>query len=305
MLYHLLEFGRIIVGRIPACISYPIAGAVGDSIYYLWPRGRRNMRKSIAAVLYQDTDSPEVVKNARLGMRNFCKYIIDMVRYAYPQKGVFERDIDLVGTQNIDRALTAGKGVIIVGLHMGNLDLGIRALSHAGYPITAVVQNLRSGQLDKFIQKPRIYSGLKLISPANGIFQMLNVLKRNEAIALMIDSPGFGNGIWVKLGNRRVMLPTGMAAMALRTGAKVIPCGLIRSTNTRFLGIVGKPVQFTPTGDLGKDAAELTQRTMRTLEDMARVFADQWYIFHDFIKDNAANLEQTPDKPRGINPGKK
>jgi Kdo2-lipid IVA lauroyltransferase/acyltransferase len=285
VLYYLLEFGRITAGRLPAFISYPIAGAVGDAIYCLWPRGRRNMLKSIAAVLYQETDSPEVRKNARYGMRNFCKYIVDMLRYAYPRKGVFERDIDLIGTENIDKALAEGKGVIIVGLHMGNLDLGIRALSHAGYPINAIVQTLESSQVDKFIQKPRLFSGVKLINPACGILHMLSVLKRNEAIALMIDSPILEKGILVKLGNKHVNLPNGMAAMALRTGAKVIPCGLVRSTNTKFMGIVGKPIQFVPAGNLSEDAAELTQRTIRALEEMARVFSDQWYIFHPLIKD--------------------
>lgn len=219
-----------------------------------------------------------------------------MLRYAYPKKGVFERDIVLVGTENIDKAFAEGKGVIIVGLHMGNLDLGIRALSHTGYPITAIVQNLESDQVDKFIQKPRLGSGLKLMSAGNGIFQMLNVLKRNEAVALMIDSPGFEKGIPVKLGSKYVTLPTGMAAMAIRTGAKIIPCGLIRTTNTRFLGIIGKPVQYKPTGDMIEDAAKLTQSTIGALEEMARIFADQWYVFHAFIKDDINGPESISEK---------
>ena len=103
----------------------------------------------------------------------------------------------------------------------------------------------------------------------------------------MIDGRCYEKGVLVKLGNKNIMVPSGMAAMALRTGAKVIPCGLIRSTNTKFHGIIGKPIQFKPTGDLVEDARELTQRTVLALEGMARIFADQWYIFHDLIKDDA------------------
>ena len=285
--YYLLEFVRVTASTIPASISYSIASAIGDAAYCLWPRGRRNMVKSIAAVLCQDVNSPEVRKNARYGLRNYYKSIVDIFRYAYPKRGFFEKDIDLIGTENIDNAFSAGKGVIIVGLHMGNLDLGIRALSNAGYPINAIVQNLESGQVDRFIQKPRANSGVKLISEADGILKMLNVLKRNEAVALMIDGRCYEKGVLVKLGNKNIMVPSGMAAMALRTGAKVIPCGLIRSTNTKFHGIIGKPIQFKPTGDLVEDARELTQRTVLALEGMARIFADQWYIFHALIKDDA------------------
>jgi lauroyl/myristoyl acyltransferase len=122
------------------------------------------MAKSIAVLLYEDIDSPEVRKTARQCMRNYCKTIVDLLRYAYPKKGVLERDIDLIGVENIDNALLAGKGAILVGLHMGNLDRGIRALSKAGYPINAVVHSFAFGQMDRFIQKPRISSGVKLIS---------------------------------------------------------------------------------------------------------------------------------------------
>lgn len=300
VLYYFLEFARIIAARLPAFISYTIASAAGDVMYYLWPRGRRNMIKSIAAVLSKDVNSPEVRRNARYGMRNYCKFIIDMLRYAYPKNGVFERDIELSGTENIDNALAEGKGVIIVGLHMGNLDLGIRALSHAGYPINAVVQNMESGQVDRFIQKPRACSGVKLIGASNGILQTLDVLKRNEAIAMMIDGPGYGKGILVKLGNKNITVPSGMAALALRTGAKILPCGLIRSANTKFHGIVSKPVQFKPTGDMVEDARDLTQRTVRELEGMARIFADQWYIFHALIKDDVLDSDQITGNTRDI-----
>jgi len=285
VIYYLLELARITAGKLPAFFSYPMTGVVGDSIYYLWARGRRNMKKAIGAVLQQDPDSPEVKKNARYGMRNYCKSVVDMLRYAY-KEDLFERDIDLIGTENVDRTLAEGKGAIIIAFHMGNLDLGIRALAYAGYPVYAIVQSLDSGGLNRFIQKPRAHSGLKLVTAANGILYMLDVLRRNEIMALMIDSPHNDKGIIVKLGEKTISVPSGMAAMALRTGAKILPCGTVRSTNTRFHGIIGKPIRFNPSGNMAEDARELTQRAVEALEEMARIFADQWYIFHPLIKDN-------------------
>ncbi len=260
------------------------------------------MIKSIAAVLCQDVNSTEVRKTARYAMRNYCKSIVDMLRYAYPKEGVLEKDIDMIGSENLDNAFAGGKGVIIVSLHIGSLELGMKALSNAGYPINAVVHNLESGQTDRFIQKPRAHSGVKLISANKGILHMLDVLKRNEALALMIDSPGTEKGIAVKLGNKIITAPSGVAAMALRTGAKIIPCGLFRSTNTKFLAIICKPIEFDPGGNLTEDARDLTERTMRAIEQMARVFADQWYIFHPLIKDGATDIERIPEKVREGNP---
>ncbi len=291
VIYYLLELARVTAGRLPAFFSYPIASVVGDSIYYLWPRGRRNMKKAIAAVLHQEPDSPEVRKDARFGMRNYCKSVVDTLRYAY-KENFFKRDIDLIGLENVDRTLAEGRGAIIIGFHMGNLDLGIRALAYEGYPIHAVVQNMDSSGLDKFIQRPRTHSGLKLVTAANGILYMLGVLKRNEIMAMMIDSPHNDKGITAKLGEKTISVPAGLAAMALRTGAKIIPCGTVRSTNTRFHGIIGKPISFSPSGNLAEDARELTQRAVSALEEMARIFADQWYIFHPLIKDNETGIRE-------------
>jgi Kdo2-lipid IVA lauroyltransferase/acyltransferase len=285
ILYYLLKLLSFAAANLPAAISYSIASAVGDLAYCLWPRGRRNMSKSIAAVLRQEANSREVQKNVRDGLRNYYKSVVDVLRYASPKKGFFET-IDIIGLENVERAFSAGKGVLIIGLHMGNLDLGVRALSQAGYPINAIVQNLGFGPFDRFVQGPREASGLKLISESEGILQVLNILKKNEALALMIDGRCFETGFLVHLGNKYIMVPSGLAALALKTGARVLPCGLIRSSNTRFHGIVCKPVEFKPTGDFEEDARELTQQTVRVLEGMARIFADQWYIFHDLIRDD-------------------
>ena len=301
ILYYTAELGRIIVSRLPAFISYPVASLVGDMVYYFWPRGRRNMLKSVASILYADIKARKVRTTARHGMRNFCKYIVDMLRYSNAKEGVLERDISITGLENLDSALGEGKGVIIVSLHMGNLDLGIRVLSNAGYPINAIVNNLGSGQLDRFLQKPRSGSGVKLINPNNGVLPMLDILRHNEVIALMIDSPHREKGVMVKLGQKFVIVPSGVAAMALRTGAKIMPCGLVRIANTKFRGIVGKPIQFHAKGNLAEDAKELTQCTIKALEEMVRAFADQWYIFHPLIKDDGAAEDLLQSRANEIN----
>ncbi len=109
----------------------------------------------------------------------------------------------------------------------------------------------------------------------------------------MIEGRVYEKGIPVKFGNKYFRVPSGMAVMALRTGAKVIPCGLIRSTNTKFHGIACKPVQFESAGNPDEDARELTQQTIYKLAEMAAIFADQWYIFHDLIKDDIPGSSKT------------
>jgi Kdo2-lipid IVA lauroyltransferase/acyltransferase len=294
ILSYILKALSLFARILPASVSYTIAEMVGNAAFYFWPRGRRNMVKSIAAVLYQGSDSPEARRDARYGMQNYYKFILDLFRYAQPPKDFFESNIDLIGVENIDNSLAEGKGVILVSLHMGNLDIGIRALAYAGYKVNAIVDKIKPEQVNRFIQTRRANSGLKLIDASESILQFLSILKHNEIIALMIDGRCFERGILVKLGNKHIVVPSSLAAMCLRTEAKILPCGLVRSSNTRFHAIIGKPVQFKTTGQMVEDARELTQCTVRQLEEIARIFPDQWYIFHKLIKDGVTSPELAP-----------
>jgi lauroyl/myristoyl acyltransferase len=286
LIYWVAETGRSIISKLPAWVSYSVASRVGDVVYYCWPRGRRNMVKSVANILNTDIDNPEVRQIARRCMRNFCKYIADMLRYHRADEKFFDTHFQLSGRDNLDGALKEGKGVILVSFHMGNLDLGIRLLSSQGYPVNAIVDKLEwSKQLNIFLQKPRAHNGAKLINSKEISTHILELLRKNEIIALMIDCPNCLHGVKVKLGQKWVLLPTGAATLAMRTGARLIPCGLVRTSNNTFRGIIGRPIEYHQSGKMVEDVKNLTQNTVLALEEMTRQFLDQWYIFHPLFKD--------------------
>ena len=289
--YRFAEAARFVVARIPACISYSIAAGIGDGVFYFWPRGRRNMIKAVANLLNADINDPKVRKTARQCMRNFSKYIVDLFRYAYPPEDFFKKQVKVTGMENIDAALTEGKGVILISLHLGNLDLGIRILGDLGYPVNAIVDNLSSGQLNAFLQNPRKIGGAKLINVKEASNKLIDVLRKNEILALMIDSPNCLKGVKVKLGQKWVLLPTGPAIMAIRTGARLIPCWVTRSSNTTFHAIAGKPIEYQSTGNLSEDVRVITQNTVTAMEDITRQFVDQWFVFHSLIREELQKTE--------------
>jgi lauroyl/myristoyl acyltransferase len=285
LLYRGAVGARVLVAALPVCVSYSIAAGIGEGVYHLWPRGRRNMKKAVANLLNKSVNDPEVRKTARKCMRNFAKYIVDVFRYANPPREFFDKHVNMSGLENIKGALSEGKGLILVSFHLGNLDLGVRLLGHMGLPVSAIVDNLGSNQLDAFLQNPRKKGGAKLINVKEVSNRLVDVLRRNEILALMIDSPNCRKGTRVKLGQKWVLLPTGPAMMALRTGAKLIPCGVVRTSNTTFQAIAGKPIEYQPCGDLSKDVQIITQKVVEDLEILTRQFIDQWFVFHHFIKD--------------------
>lgn len=244
------------------------------------------MIKSVANILNTGTGDITVRKTARRCMRNYCKYAVDFLRHPFPAAGFFENNFELKGQENLDSALREGKGVVLVSFHLGNLDLGIRLLSSLGYPVNAIVDDLGSAELDAFLNRQRAMSRVNLINVKEVTSCLIDVLRKNEIIALMIDCPNCVKGVSVKLGQRWILFPTGAATLALRTGARLVPCGLVRTSNTTYQGIIGKPVDFVSTGKVAEDIKLLTQGAVSSLEEMSKTFLDQWYVFHPMINDD-------------------
>jgi len=282
---------RVIIEFLPACVSYSIASMVGDVIFFTWSRVRRNLKSAVANLMDASDNDPKVKKVARQCMRNFSKYVVDVFRYSHPKEGFFEKHFKVTGREYVDAALAKGKGIIMIGFHLGNLDMGVRILSHNGYKVSAIVDNWQTKQLDAFLQESREIGGARIISVKAASHRLLDILRRNEILALMVDNPNCLKGVKVKLGRKRVLFPAGAATLALRTGARLIPCAVVRTSNTTFHAIAGKPVDYQISGNLVQDVQTITQNMVTSLEEIARQYVDQWFVFHPMIKDDLQETE--------------
>jgi lauroyl/myristoyl acyltransferase len=113
------------------------------------------------------------------------------------------------------------------------------------------------------------------------------VLRNNEILALMVDGPNCRKGVKVILGWTQVKIPFGVSVLSLRTGSPIIPCGLVRSSNTTFEAIIGQPIKYKPSGRIKQDVLQLTQWMVFEIENIIRPYADQWYVFHSLFKNEA------------------
>lgn len=283
-LYYFAELCRFIACKLPTSLSYLLACAVGDVLYLVWARGRRSVKENVAAALGSGANPSVVRRIARQCMRNFCKYAIDFLRFSSLSPHIGGDRVTIHGLENLDSALREGKGAILVSLHIGNFDLGVRLISRLGYPVSAIVDTLKIGQVDRLVRKWRANLGVRLIATKEGVTKMAEVLRKNELLALLIDCPEYERGIEVKFGHKSAMLPAGAATLALRTGAKVIPCGLVRLSNNTFHGFIGEHIKFHPSGNLTLDIKEFTQCIVSALERIARQFTDQWYMFRPLAR---------------------
>lgn len=276
--YAILRALMVLTRWVPPIAAYRLAALIGLLAYFLWPRGRRHTQETAALILGAGASRDQVTRLARQTMVNFAKYVVDFLRLPHLKPGELERRLRFYGWDHLEDALREGRGALLVGLHMGNWDLGGAAVAQR-YPVHVVAESFSPPLLNRLIQGLRASWGMHVIPLETAAKGVLQALHRNEMLALLLDTPNAKNGVPVQFLGRTIIVPAGVAALALRTGARVLPGGVVRLSDSLFLGFIEEKIVFQPSGHWQQDLQELTQRIVSALERWVRRYPDQWYVF--------------------------
>lgn len=276
VLYIVARFLSFLARTLPQKSLYGLVNGCGDILYLVWRPARCNAKENMRRVLGQNASCRQVDRAARETFRNLMRYYAEFLR----GQEKFVGKVRLSGLENVDAALAGGKGAILVGLHMGSPELAGLSVTRNQYPLSVVVDDkFPSARVNRWIQRARAKFGMKVIAAKREAMpNLVKALKRNEVLALLIDCPRLGN-IKVKFCDAKARVPGGAAALALRTGAKIVPAALIRTKGNRFTALIDKPLDYKPTGDFSSDVQALTQNIMDALESKVRAYPDQWFMF--------------------------
>lgn len=141
--YWLWRISGLIWRNLPPKVGYACATFVADIVYLAWPRGRNCARENMARVLGEGANAKTVDRLARQSLRNYCKYLVDFIRFPLLEQQDIEGRVVFHGWRHVDEALERGKGAIFIGLHMGNWDIAAAAISLRQYPLNAIAESLK------------------------------------------------------------------------------------------------------------------------------------------------------------------
>jgi KDO2-lipid IV(A) lauroyltransferase len=86
-------------------------------------------------------------------------------------------------------------------------------------------------------------------------------------------------GVFADFFGRRACTNSGMALLALKTGAAVVPVFLARQ-GSGFVAEFGEELLLVRTGDKRKDIETNTQKYNHVLESIIRRYPEQWFWVH-------------------------
>ncbi len=284
--YWILVCGSAIARTLPLRLSYALAARIGDLVFYTWHEKRQAALANMRRVLGPEASDETVWRTARQSYRNYLCYAVDFLRFPGLDREAIRRAVTLEGRENLDRALASGKGVVFVGMHFGHFDWGAAVLAIVGYPVNAVVDTFQPPKLNQLIQRQRVEKGVKVIPIEVAGRAVLRALRQNEILGLLVDRPLPGEGVRVNFFGAPIEVPAGAAALALKTGAAIIPGYIARLAGDAFHGVILPGIEAKPSGDLARDVAAITQQFMNALEDGIRRHPEQWYMFRRMWADS-------------------
>jgi KDO2-lipid IV(A) lauroyltransferase len=221
----------------------------------------------------RDPADPEVARVARRAFENYGRMLADFVLIGslgpdeVRERGSYE------GREHLDAALAAGRGAIMAVPHMGSWDMAGSLAGALGYSIFAVADRF-PGSLNDAVVQTRQRLGLKVVPLGRAaVRKLMAALAANSVVALLCDLP-HGPGVEVEFFGRRAVVPGGPAALALKTGARLLPACQWRTAAGRHHVHLDPPLALCDESTQG-----VMQRVVRRFEDFIRERPDQWYAF--------------------------
>jgi len=285
----------VLTQALPLDVSYRVATVVADVVFVVWRSGRHDTMTNLRHVLGPDAPAEQVQATARQAMRNYFRMLAEFLSLRKLTRAeVLARVREVRGMEYVEQALARNQGVILVGVHHGSWDIAAVVATSYGWPITAVADTYRYPPLNEWVFAPREAWGIRVIPvrEPRSLRQVFKVLKRNEVLALVIDRPMNGEGIPVRFFDADLSFPQGAAAIALRTGATIIPGYFARQPDDTFVAELLPPVDYAPCGDRQQDVQSLTQAIVTRLEEVIRRHPEQWYAFKLLWDEDCRTVER-------------
>ena len=256
-----------------------LGDVAGDMLYGLLRRPRQRIHHNLK-IAFGDS-LPEAKRNsiARTVLRFFTKNWLELFFYAGTEKHAVRDRITIAGLEHLDRALAKGKGVIAVSGHIGNYGLLGTQFTERGYDFTVVIREPKNRGMAKTYENGRAKMGLRTISttPERRFFtSAIKALGRNGILCLISDENKRTGGVFVNFFGRPASTPPGPAALALRTGAAIVPIFITRNPDNSQRITVQEEIPGEKTGDGEGDVLAITSRFTAVIEQRIRADLGQW-----------------------------
>ncbi len=279
--YKIIWMFFLLLGLVPEPLAERMAHVLGG-IWYRMDRRHRDVALENMAIVFGDTMSrEEMIALSRRSFDHIALVPFEMGRSLRWNWRAIEARFRVYGAGHIKAAHDKGKGVLVLTCHIGNWEFLPLSMITSGYRIAAVYRPLDFKPMDRFILEMRERFGCCMYPTKHARRGILAALGKGHIVGLLSDQNAAKRhqGVFIDVFGKKASAHSGIAQLALSTGAPVVPYFVAR--DGQFIrGEFGAEIPLVNTGNFESDVRANTQNFGYAMEKMIRKYPEQWFWVH-------------------------
>ncbi|MCM8757532.1 MAG: mitochondrial fission ELM1 family protein [Candidatus Omnitrophica bacterium] len=286
-LYIIVNFLSKILTKLPFKLVVFQGKIIGLILYYLDKKHRDIAHKNLRMCLASYKSQKELNKILKKNFQNLMMNLFETLIIPKFDRGYIQKNIEVQGIENLEEALSQNKGVILLGIHMGNWEICFAVAGSLGFPFYILAEEqTKFFLLDKFLNRIRESKGIKVICAGkSNLRQVIRVLKENKILGMVADH-GIKEGIPLEFFGHITLTPSLAMRLALDLDAIVIPGYIIRKGILKHKIVLLAPLKVRDTSNLKEDLLYNLREVNRIVENCIKEYPEDYLWFYKRFKYN-------------------
>ena len=274
--------GWALACRVPESWARSAFVLAGDIAWRRQGRGVQRLEANLRRVIGPQASGKELRALSRAGMRSYARYWMEVFRLpVISRERILAGTVSNGGEQAALAQLAAGRGVVFALPHTGNWEVaGAWIIARGAGKFTTVAERLKPESVFLRFLAFRESLGFEVL-PATGGNSRFGVLaqrlRAGGMVCLPADRDITGGGIEVEFFGQKARMVGGPAALAVQTGAALLPAVLW--FEDRGWGVHIYPEVPVPAEGSRRDKiTAMTQRMARDFEAGIAAHPEDWHM---------------------------
>jgi phosphatidylinositol dimannoside acyltransferase len=239
-----------------------------------------------------DVDGGELRELSRAVMRSYARYYMETFRLQTIPAERIKAGMH-VNMENVDLTLEHlknGRGVIYALPHMGDFEqAGLWVNLVGAGSFTTVAERLKPESVFQRFLAFRQALGMEVLPTTGGPHPfgvMAQRLRAGKLVCIIADRDLSNAGVEVDFFGEKALFPAGAAALAVQTGAALMPVACSFAGDTEWAAHVYDEIPVPAEGDRRQKAAAMTQELARVFEQAILEHPEDWHMLQRlFVSD--------------------
>lgn len=294
------------IQRLPVRWTYRLADLLAACFYAAAAKKRNRLIQQLKHLGICDAEPSHVKPIVREAFWVLTCNELEVLLYPVMNPGNIEAFVTCSGLDNLDKALSLGKGAILLFAHFGANQMVMPAIGYRGYrmsqlsaPATVwqdMMPNRAFARMEVLAMKRKWEHELTLPVEHINIFRSIKrafvCLRKNNVLGVAIDGGWGKDRAGVVFFGRTALFSTGAAELSRRTGCPILPTFMVRQKDGRNQMIIEPPLDLDrPSGQ--NDTAEAMRQFVKLHEAYVRKHPSHYLNFLD-LRHRMAQIGDTP-----------